>query len=89
MLALIFDEFGHLLGFHLGTPLASNSMFVGVRFVDDFSNLLLMRNGSENGPARCRRIQYFRVLFNIFSKIDFYMHFDRFLFPLGLPFASF
>ena len=38
VLALIFYEFGHRFGIHFGTPLASNSMFLGDRFFDEFLN---------------------------------------------------
>ena len=38
VLALIFDEFWHRFWLHFGTPLASNSMFLGDRFFDDFLN---------------------------------------------------
>ena len=38
MLELIFDEFWHRFRLHFGTPLASNSMFFGDRFFDEFLN---------------------------------------------------
>ena len=38
VLALIFNEFWHRFWLHFGIPLASNFMFLGDRFFDDFLN---------------------------------------------------
>ena len=72
----------HCFWFHFGTPLASNSMFWGDWFLDDFSISFLMQNSSENGLGELMTIQSLRFLFNTLFQ-------DRLLYAFGSPLVSF
>ena len=62
VLALIFYEFGHWFWFHLGTHLASSSMFSHDRFFYVFGNGIYIEFWSKMAPKSIRLEQHFRHL---------------------------
>jgi hypothetical protein len=63
VLALICYEFWYRFWIHFETPLASNSMSFGDRFLYDLLISVLMQNCSKNGLAKCMTIHPFCKVF--------------------------